>query len=214
LPGWQLDADAAGASDLPPGFAVHKVLESRAADVARLLGDDAVWQRPLVAEVVDPAYRADLRRAMARLPRLLVEMDGLPTSLPHGDAAPVNMLRPRDDPGSFVLIDWGFGCQVPLGFDVGQLLVGEAEGAMEADRLPQLCDRLVAAYAGGLAEEGLDVDAATVLRGTLCSLGPRTLLGAFPVERTREPPTEEHLAFLRRRAGLGRFLLDLLLRET
>ena len=204
--------DPAGTCDLPPGFAVRKVVESRAATVADLLGDDAVWERPLVAGTVDACYRGDLRRAVDRLPQLIAEMDTLPSSLPHGDAAPVNLLRPRDEPGTFVLIDWGFGCQLPLGFDIGQLLVGEVErGAMEPQRLPALHDLLVAAYVDGLAEEGVDLDASTVRRGSLSSLGPRTLLGAFPVELTDGTVTDEHVAFLRRRAALGRFVLDLVL---
>ncbi|MEP7091827.1 MAG: hypothetical protein ABI776_17130, partial [Nocardioidaceae bacterium] len=55
-------------------------------------------------------------------------------------------------------------------------------------------------------------DAATVRRGLVCSsLGPRTLLGAFPVEHLDAPETDEHVAYLRRRAGLGRWVLDLVL---
>jgi hypothetical protein len=204
--------DPAGACDLPPGLAVRKVVESRAPQLAGLLGDDSLWQRPLVADVVDPDYRRDLRLALDRLPAVLSEMAALPSSLPHGDAAPVNLLRPRGEPDTFVLIDWGFGCQLPLGFDIGQLLVGEVErGAMSPERLPGLHDLLVTAYVDGLADEGLHVDAATVRRGSISSLGPRTLVGAFPMELPDGTGTEEELALLRRRAGLGRFVADLVL---
>ena len=39
----------------------------------------------------------------------------------------------------------------------------------------------------------------------------RTLPGAFPPGSLDGPDTEEHRAFLRRRAGLARFVLDLVL---
>lgn len=199
----------AGACHLAPGLAVRKVVESRAPVLAGLLDDDALWARPLVAGVVDDDYRADVRRVLEGLPRLLSEMGRLPSALPHGDAAPVNLLRPRGEPGSFVAIDWAFGCQLPLGFDLGQLVVGEVErGRMDPDRLPELLEVTLAAYVDGLAEEGVEVRPETVRRGWLSSLGPRTVPGAFPLELTDRPATDEHVAFLRRRAGLGRFVLD------
>ena len=143
------------------------------------------------------ADRADPARALPAMPDLLDEMDTLPLALPHGDAAPVNLLRPRTGPTTLVAVDFAFQCPLPLGHDLGQLLAGEVErGRMEPDRLPVL----------------LDVPAATVHRGLVCSsLGPRTLPGAFPVEHLDGPDTAEHRAFLRRRAGLGRFALDLVL---
>lgn len=85
----------AGASELPAGFAVRKVVDSRGPVLSAVLDDDALWGRPVVADVVDGDFRDDLRRAVALLPGLLDEMATLPTSLPHGDAAPVNLLRPR-----------------------------------------------------------------------------------------------------------------------
>jgi len=204
---------AAGASDLPPGFAVRKVLDTRGPLLAEVLADDALWDRPLVAGTVDPAYRADLARALAAMPALLDEMDTLPLALPHGDAAPVNLLRPRTEPTTLVAVDFAFQCPLPLGHDLGQLLAGEVErGRMEPDRLPVLLRVTEQAYVDGLAAEGLDVPAGTVHRGLVCSsLGPRTLPGAFPVEHLDGPDTAEHRAFLRRRAGLGRFALDLVL---
>ena len=146
-----------------------------------------------------PSTRTSARtsgRAVALIPDLLDEMDTLPTSLPHGDAAPVNLLRPRGEPGTYVAIDWAFQCQLPLGHDLGQLLVGEVErGRMRPERLPGLLVVLEDAYVAGLAEEGIDVSAATVRRGLVCSsLGPRTLPGAFPFEELDAPETDEHVA--------------------
>ena len=204
---------AAGTSDLPPGLAVRKVVEPRAPVLAGLVADDAVWTHPMVRDHVDPALRADLSRALDRLPGLLAEMATLPSSLPHGDAAPVNLLRPRRETGSFVAVDWSFGCQLPLGHDLGQLLVGEVErGAMDPSRLPGLLDDvLVPAYVDGLGAEGLTLDAAVVRRGAVCSsLGPRTLFGAFPFEQVGEPVPPDG-GVLDRRAGLARFVVDLVL---
>jgi hypothetical protein len=199
----------AGACALAPGLAVRKVVESRFEMLAALVGDPAVWSRPEVVAAVDDDYRADLERALALTPALLDEMDSLPQGLPHGDAAPVNLLRPRDEPGTYVAIDWAFQCQLPLGHDLGQLLCGEVErGRMNPSRLPRLLDVTLASYVDGLAAEGLDVPAETVLRGLVCSaLAPRNLPGAFPIEHLDPAPDE---GYLRRRAGLGRWILDLL----
>jgi len=202
---------AAGATALAPGLAVRKLVESRGVLVPGPLDDDALWARPEVADAVDDDYRADLRRTLGMIPALLAEMDTLPAAMPHGDAAPVNLLRPRDEPGSYVAIDWAFQCHLPLGHDLGQLLVGEVErGRMDPVRLPVLLDVTLAAYVDGLAEEGLDLSAHTVLRGALCSsLAPRTLPFAFPIEHLDDPVPDD--GYLRRRAGLGRWILDLAL---
>ncbi len=199
----------AGTVDLAPGLAVRKLVESRGPVLAGLLDDDAVWARPLVADVVDAGYRDDLRRAFVAVPGLLSEMDDLPSSLPHGDAAPVNLLRPVGDPGTLVAVDWAFGCQLPLGFDLGQLLVGESEGGrVEPGDLSALLDVILPAYADGLRDEGVDVPEATLRRGLVCSLGTRTLWGAYPFEDTEGPATEEQVAQLRLRAAFGRFVMD------
>ena len=140
---------------------------------------------------------------------LLSEMDDLPSSLPHGDAAPVNLLRPVGEPDTLVAIDWAFGCQLPLGFDLGQLLVGEAEGGrVDPGDLAALLDVILPAYADGLRDEGVDVPEATLRRGLVCSLGTRTLWGAYPFEDTEGPASEEQVAQLRLRAAFGRFVLD------
>jgi hypothetical protein len=204
---------AAGTSELPPGLAVRKVVESRAPMLAGLVADDAAWARPVVRDHVDPSLRADLSRALDRLPGLLAEMATLPSSLPHGDAAPVNLLRPRGEADSYVAVDWAFGCQLPLGHDLGQLLVGDAErGRMDPARLSALLDDvLVPAYVDGLGAEGLALDAAVVRRGAVCSsLGPRTLFGAFPFELVEGPVPPDGVV-LDRRAGLARFVVDLVL---
>jgi hypothetical protein len=203
----------AGACSVPPGFAVRKVVDSRAPMLAGALADDALWRRPLVAAAFDGTYRTDLSRALDRIPALLAESEALPTALPHGDAAPVNLLRPRDEPDTFVAIDWAFGCQLPLGFDLGQLLCGEIEqGRGDADGLPGLLDAIETGYVAGLADEGLATDRGVVRRGLVLALATRNVPGMIPWEVTEgdgaDPDTS---AFLGRRAALGRFVLDLVL---
>ena len=202
----------AGACPVPPGFGVRKLVDSRAPMLAGALADDALWRRPLVAAAVDGAFRADLSRAVDRIPALLAEMETLPTALPHGDAAPVNLLRPRDEPGTFVAIDWAFGCQLPLGFDLGQLLCGEVEqGRGDVDGLQGLLDAVETGYVAGLADEGLDTDRDVVRRGLLLALATRNLPGAVPWELTEGDADDETRGFLARRAALGRFAIDLVL---
>ena len=67
-PGWRrrrTPGTAAGASDLPTGFSVRKVVDSRGPLLSGFLDDDALWARPLVADTVDAHFREDLRRAVA-----------------------------------------------------------------------------------------------------------------------------------------------------
>ena len=202
----------AGACSFSPGFAVRKLVETRGGLLAGIVADDSLWARPLVADVVDHRYRADLQRLGERLPAILEEMDTLPSALPHGDAAPVNLLRPAAEPDTFVAIDWGFGCQLPLGFDLGQLLTGEVvRGRMDPAELPALLEELLAAYVHGLHEEGLDTSREVVFRGLVTALATRNGLDAYPFDTTEGPATPEHLEFLRRRAALGRFVFDLVL---
>ena len=199
--------DAAGVCPLPPGLAIRKLVESRGPGLVAVLDDDALWARPVVTDTVDPTFRRDLRRAAATLPALLHELGTLPTALPHGDAAPVNLLRPRQEPGTVVAVDMAFRCQLPLGHDLGQLLVGEvARGRGDPDRLPELLEVVERAYLEGLADEGVEVPREVVHRGMVCSsLGPRTLPDAFPVDGLADPVDT---GFLRRRAALGRFVID------
>ena len=104
--------------------------------------------------------------------------------MPHGDASPQNLLLPAGEPGTIASIDWGFGTLLPVGFDLGQLLVGLAH----ADRqrpVPAAGHRRrdLPAYLDGLAREGYHADPAQVTgRLGLGSLAARSALCAIPVE--------------------------------
>ena len=95
---------------------------------------------------------------------------------------------------------------VPVG---GEPLVGQPG---DADGLPGLLDAIETGYVAGLADEGLDTDRDVVRRGLVLALATRNVPGMIPWEVTdgdgAAPGTE---AFLRRRAALGRFALDLVL---
>lgn len=202
-----------GASDLPVGFAVRKMVEARMPLLTAVVADGCMWTSPEVTALVDVGYHRDLVRLHDLIPSLLDEMDGLPQALPHGDATPANLLRPRDAPEVFVAIDWAFGSPLPVGHDLGQLLVGGCEGGSVNPRmLPVIHEAILPAYCRGLAEGGLVVSEEAVRRGYVGGLACRTAPSAMPFERLGEPLDDELVGFLRRRAALGRFVLDLVLR--
>jgi hypothetical protein len=202
----------AGATDLPVGFAVRKLVESRRPMLTAVLADGCMWTDPQVRALVDEGYHRDLIRLHDLLPALLDEMDDLPQTLAHGDAAPANLLRPRDEPDVFVAIDWSFGSPLPVGHDLGQLLVGDVEGDLvDPAMLPAIHDAILPAYCKGLDDGGLRVPVEAVRRGYVGGLACRTAPFTFPFERLGEPLTDDLLAFLRRRARLGRFVLELVL---
>lgn len=100
------------------------------------------------------------------VPGWLDRMDALPQAYGHGDACPQNLLVPRDDPDSFVVIDVTWEVPHPVGADLGQLLVGLVhDGVLEVSALPELRAAVIEAYAAGLRDEGKDVPVADVAFG-------------------------------------------------
>jgi hypothetical protein len=174
------------------------------------LGQDAVWYDPLVREAGDDRLRRDLFELVDRLPRLLDALDHIPGTPVHGDACPQNLLVPEDDPTSFVVVDWSMAGRAAVGFDLGQLLVGLAhDGELTVDELPALHDAIVAAYAGGLAEDGLGVRADDVRFGCDAALVVRSAFTALPLEQLGQPPTDDLARLWRSRVELTRYLVDL-----
>ncbi|WP_206060752.1 phosphotransferase [Nonomuraea basaltis] len=143
-----------------------------------------------------------------RIPALLEAIDHLPKTMAHGDASPQNLLVPADAPDQFVAIDWGWQDPMPVGFDLGQLLVGLAQqGAVEPGELPAIHHTIQIAYAHGLADQGMPDQAATT--GYLTTLVLRSAFTAIPLERLGEPITPELDELFRKRIGLARFIADL-----
>ncbi|MFI6740969.1 hypothetical protein ACIBI9_49305 [Nonomuraea sp. NPDC050451] len=173
-----------------------------------ILRDPALWRHPLVAAHADPLLQMDLDTLARRIPALLAAADRLPHTMAHGDAGPQNLLVPADDPGRFVAIDWGWQDPVPIGFDLGQLLVGLAhDGLTEPGELPVIHRAILAAYQRGLAEEG--VPAGQAAAGYVTTLVLRSAFTAIPVERLGEPVTDDLHELFRKRVGLARFIADL-----
>jgi hypothetical protein len=177
--------------------------------------DPGLWRHPAIetalSSVSDPALPHDMQALASRLPAILDLLDALPQTHAHGDASPQNLLRPAEEPGTFVVIDWGFGDLLPIGFDLGQLLVGLAHaGETDPDELAAIDSAIMPAYLEGLADEDYDVDARLVRTGYLGGLAARSALCALPLERLSEPDqTDEQLEFFASRMRLTRVMVDL-----
>ncbi|WP_194909295.1 phosphotransferase [Catenulispora rubra] len=181
--------------------------------IPAIVGDD-LWAHPVtaaaLAAVRDPGLIADLREWTTRLDRLLAYSDTLPMTYAHGDASPQNLLVSADDPDGFVAIDFGLDCPLPVGHDLGQLLVGLCHaGILAADRLPVISSIILAAHADGLAAEGHDATRDQIRGGYLSGLVLRSAFSAIPLETLAGPPTDELVAFWTERLRMTRVLLDL-----
>ena len=170
-------------------WTVHDYLHGRLEhQVLPLLRDPEVWRHPLVAAAFDDTLRSRLLDAARRAADLVDELGSMPLGTAHGDACPNNLLLTADDDG-FVLIDYGFWCEAPLGFDLAQLLVGDVQiGRRDAEGLVELERSILPSYVDGLRAEGCDVDASLVRRGHALQLMVFTGLSTLPVRAPgREP---------------------------
>ena len=180
-------------------------------DVPRLR-DPASWQAPVVATALraagDPHLPDDLGRLPDRLPSLLDRLDQLPQTYAHGDASPQNLLIPLGDRASRVVIDWGLEKLLPIGFDLGQLLIGLVHAdVLPPDILPSIEAVIVPAYRQGLEDEGFTVDESTVREGFVGSVVCRSALSAIPFPGPATPSVSQ--ATMVNRMRLTRYLLDL-----
>ena len=173
------------------------------------------WRHPVLAAALhaaaDPGLPADLAALGARLPAVLDRLDQLPQCYAHGDASPQNLLIPAGRPDEVVVIDWGFGSLLPVGFDLGQLLVGLASaGQTPLADLSRIDAEIFEGYLDGLRDEGYDASPGDVRAGYLGGLAARSALCILPLELLgREPPPADLQALFLRRLQLTRRLLDL-----
>ncbi len=187
------------------GYAAGRV----AHQVLPALLDDAVWSHPLVASAFDAELRSDLRRAAGELPALVEELESLPLGTVHGDACPRNLLAQQGS-SDLMLIDYGFWGTGPLGFDLGQLLIGEVQlGERPAACLPELEARCLPAYVEGLRAEGCQAGLDVVQRAHALQMLLFSGLSAIPFEHLGKPPTTELHRIADERAQAARFMLDL-----
>ncbi len=177
--------------------------------VVPVLRSDDIWQHPAIATAFDTDLRDRLRAAADRIEKWLDELDSFPLMTTHGDASPNNLL-PGPTPDSFVLIDFGFWLPNPVGFDLGQLLVGDVQiGRRSPSLLAETEAAIVPAYVAGLADEGTRLDEEMVRRSHAVLLMMFTGLSALPFDEIGSTPPEALTSLARDRAELARFCLDL-----
>lgn len=191
-------------------WSVHHYLHGRLAhQVVPILRDDELWRHPLVADAFGPELRDRLRAAADTLPAWVDELAAAPHLPAHGDACPNNLLD-GPTPEDFVLIDFGLWKPLPLGFDLGQLLVGDVQiGKRRADDLAAQADQLLPAYVAGLHAEGFDTDVATVRRLHALQLAVFSGVSAVPFEFLSATPTAELRQLAGDRAAIASYCLDL-----
>ena len=138
------------------------------------------------------AWPADMLVLAGRLPGLLDGLDRMPQTYGHGDASPQNLLLPASEPGPVVVIDWGFGSLLSIGFDLGQLLVGLAHaGKSDPSSLRDIDAAIFPAYLEGLAAEDYPTVPGQVRAGYIGSFAARSALSALPLELLSRPPAAE-----------------------
>lgn len=121
-----------------------------------LLREEDTWVHPLVA-VHFARLRPRLLAAADQVMEFLAEIEQVPAGTAHGDACTNNLLV-RVDGTDLVLIDFGFWSTQPLGFDLGQLLIGDVQiGRRAAASLGEVENACLPAYVDGLRAEGCDL---------------------------------------------------------
>ncbi|GAA4988018.1 phosphotransferase [Pseudonocardia tropica] len=190
----------------PRGYAEHWL----DAVVVPELTDGDLWRHPLVAETVDERLRRGVLGAAAALPALVEELESRPRLTAHGDACTDNLLldaRSED----VVLVDFGFWGTAPVGFDLGQLLVGEVQlGLRPAGQLAGLERVCLPAYVRGLRDEGCTIPLAEVARAHAVAMTVFHAVPAIPDALRSVGEGPELRARLRGLAATTRFVLGLL----
>ncbi len=188
----------------------HYVEGRLGVQVLPALRDQGLWHHPVIAGAFDDVLRTRILAAADRLGAYTDELLGYPRLSSHGDASPNNLLAGKT-PDAFVLIDYGFWLGNPVGFDLGQLLVGDVQiGRRSPDLLAETDEAIVPAYVDGLHAEGCDLDERAVRRAHALHLLIFTGLSTLPFELLDQPPTPELHTTAAARAAIARYSLDLL----
>src|SRR3954451_2222465 len=191
-------------------WTVRDYLDGRlSVQVIPLLRAEETWCHPLVASAFDSTLRDRLLAATDRAASYVDELLQLPLGTGHGDACPGNLLVGPDS-DDFVLIDFGFWNPLPIGHDLGQLLVGDVQlgrgGTADLAERDELC---LEAYVPGLRAEGCPVPAADVRRAHALQLLIFSGYTMAPIEHLDGEPTPELRAMAAERATIARYCLDL-----
>ena len=112
-------------------------------------------------------------------------------------------------PDAFVLIDFGFWKPLPLGFDLGQLLLGDVQiGRRPADDLAAVDAGIVPAYVEGLTDEGYEAEPAQVERLHALQMAVFSGLSSMPFEHLGDPPSPALERLAATRAAITTYCLD------
>ncbi|MEO6571555.1 MAG: phosphotransferase, partial [Ilumatobacteraceae bacterium] len=176
--------------------------------VVPMLHDDDLWAHPLLAGAFGDGLRDRMRDALRHVPGWVDELASAPQLPGHGDACPNNLMA-AEHPDAFVLIDFGFWKPLPLGFDLGQLLLGDVQiGCRTAADLAAVDGRIVPAYLGGLAAEGRAADVADVTRLHLLQMAVFSGLSSMPFEHLGAPSSPALTELAAARAAITVYCLD------
>lgn len=172
-----------------------------------LQSDDAFWDEPVVAGLVDRHHRRDLGRLAEAVPRLLSAGAVAPTGVCHGDASPDNFREAGD--GGIVAIDWSYGHAGGIGTDLAQLVAGRFEsGAAGDEDVEVTAATVLEGFVEGLDRVGRIVDPAAVRLGFALHLAVRSAFSALHLDHQEGLSDEERRAVLQPRARLARFAID------
>lgn len=201
-------APLAAVGDFP--FRVRSYVDARVAmQVVPALRSD-VWTHPAIAAAFDDDLRERVLDSLDLLAAYADEADALPALTMHGDACPNNLLVTDESPSGFTLIDYGLWSSMVVGFDLGQLLVGDvAIGRRSAATLSETDAVIVPAYVEGLRAEGCEIDEATVRRAHALQMYLFNGVSALPFEMLDALPPDQLAGIASERAALTRYCLDL-----
>jgi hypothetical protein len=203
-------------TDAPRTSSLRQYVQQRVLGLeARIVQDTSRWRTPRMLEALagsgDQQLSVDLPALVRRIPSILDQLERLSQTFVHGDASPQNLLIPAADRSLRVAIDWGGFCTLlPVGFDLGQLLIGLAHaGELEVSELPALQDAVLEAFRSGLAAENFDVPPDEVRFGFLGSLVCRSGLGALPLDPPNQVAPSLTDTELTQRIQLTRYLVNI-----
>jgi hypothetical protein len=109
-----------------------------------------------------------------------------------------------------VAIDWQLSGWCAVGFDVGQLIAGQAQsGDLDPAQLDAAYTVAIEEYTAGLYDEGMEIASDDVALGAAGAMIIRSVFTALPLEFLDLDPAPELVRLFERRARFARFLVDL-----